>query len=115
MKARPFLTALAGVLLSLVLVTSGLLWGINQRSPLRLADQPLDLPRAARFVPRDAALSLHWLLDPGRLPAYVRRLLQPRSVVRHGTRLNVGGMAFLRWRDWISRRNWPAGLALNSA
>ena len=72
MKARPFLSALAGVLLSLVLLTSGLLWGMNQRSPLRLADQPLDLPRAARFVPRDAALSLHWLLDPGRLPAYVQ-------------------------------------------
>ena len=72
MKARPFLTALAGVLLSLVLLTSGLLWAMNQRSPLRLADQPLELPRAARFVPRDAALSLHWLLDPARLPAYVQ-------------------------------------------
>ena len=72
MKARPFLTALAGVLLSLVLLTSGLLWAMNQRSPLRLADQPLELPRAAHFVPRDAALSLHWLLDPSRLPAYVQ-------------------------------------------
>ena len=72
MKARPFLTALAGVLLSLVLLTSGLLWAMNQRSPLRLADQPLELPRAARFIPRDAALSLHWLMDPARLPAYVQ-------------------------------------------
>ena len=33
---------------------------------------PLQLPRAARFVPRDAALSLHWLADPSRLPADVQ-------------------------------------------
>ena len=69
MQARSFLTALAAALLSLVLVTTGLLWGLERRSPLHLVDQPLQLPRAARFVPRDAALSVHWLADSARLPA----------------------------------------------
>ncbi|MGB1775800.1 MAG: DUF3352 domain-containing protein [Synechococcus sp.] len=94
MKARPFLTALAGVLLSLVLLTSGLLWAMNQRSPLRLVDQPLELPRAARFVPRDAALSLHWLLDPSRLPAYVQAVApaSDRRLARDEAQ---------RWRDGV--------------
>jgi hypothetical protein len=41
MQARSFLTALAATVLSLVLVTTGLLWGLERRSPLHLVDQPL--------------------------------------------------------------------------
>ena len=73
MKARPFLTTLIAVLTALLLLTAGLLWGMDRRSPLRLAEQPLQLPRAARFMPLDADLTLHWLVDPARVPAYVRQ------------------------------------------
>ena len=92
MQARSFLTALAAALLSLVLVTTGLLWGLERRSPLHLVDQPLHLPRAARFVPRDAALSLHWLADTARLPAYAQAVAPPRQrrAARDGMR---------QWRD----------------
>ena len=92
MQARSFLTALAAALLSLVLVTTGLLWGLERRSPLRLVDQPLQLPRAARFVPRDAALSVHWLADSARLPAYAQAVAPPRQrrAARDGMR---------QWRD----------------
>ena len=79
MQARSFLTALAAAMLSLVLVTTGLLWGLERRSPLHLVDQPLQLPRAARFVPRDAALSVHWLADSARLPAYAQAVAPPRQ------------------------------------
>ena len=72
MKARPFLTAVGAALLSLVLLAMGLIWTMDRRSPLHLAEQPLQLPRSARFVPRDAAVSLHWLADPSRLPAYAQ-------------------------------------------
>ena len=52
MKARPFLSALIAVLLSLLLITLGVLWAMDRRSPLRLAEASPELPRAARFVPR---------------------------------------------------------------
>ena len=92
MQARSFLTALAAAVLSLVLVTTGLLWGLERRSPLHLVDQPLQLPRAARFVPRDAALSLHWLADSARLPAYAQAVApsRQRRAARDGMR---------QWRD----------------
>ena len=92
MKARPFFTSLTAVLLALLALTSGLLWGMAQRSPLRLASQPLHLPRAAQFVPRDADLSLHWMADPTRLPSFAQAVVSPsnRRAARDGAR---------RWRD----------------
>ena len=72
MKARSFLFALAAAVVLLLTTAAGVWWAMARQSPLRLADQPLELPRAARFVPRQTALSLHWLMDPGRLPAYAQ-------------------------------------------
>jgi len=72
MKARSFLLAVALVVVLLLGAAVGLGWAMARQSPLRLADQPLALPRAARFVPRQASLSLHWLVDPARLPAYAQ-------------------------------------------
>ena len=94
MKARPFLTTLIAVLTALLLLTAGLLWGMDRRSPLRLAEQPLQLPRAARFMPLDADLTLHWLVDPARVPAYVQAVAPPseRRAARDGARL---------WRDGL--------------
>ena len=94
MKARPFFNYIAAVLLSLFLLTGGLLWGVDRRSPLRLAQQPMQLPRASLFVPRDADLSLHWLADPARLPAYVQAVAPPalRRAARDGAR---------QWRDGV--------------
>ena len=81
------------MLLSLLLLAVGLLWTMNRQSPLQLAEQPLHLPRAARFVPRDADLSLHWLADPGRLPAYAQAVApaSQRRDARDGAR---------QWREW---------------
>ena len=88
MKARPFLSAVGAVLLSLVLIAAGLLWTMDRHSPLRLAETPLQLPRAARFVPRDADLSLHWLADPARLPSYAQAVAPAadRRSARDGAR-----------------------------
>ena len=47
-------------------------------------------------MPRDADLSLHWLADPGRLPAYVDALLpEPGIAVQHLER-ELTGLS-LRW------------------
>ena len=88
MKARTFLTAVGAALLSLALLATGLIWTMDRRSPLHLAEQPLQLPRSARFVPRDAAVSLHWLADPSRLPAYVQAVApaSERRAARDGAR-----------------------------
>ena len=72
MKARSFLLAVAVAVLLLLSTALGLWWAMAEQSPLKLVGQPLVLPRAARFVPRDASLSLHWLTDPVRMPAYAQ-------------------------------------------
>jgi Protein of unknown function (DUF3352) len=79
MKARPFLAALLAA--AFALFSSGVLawWLLWQRGPLALQHQPLELPLAARFVPRSASLSLHWLLAPGQPAAYARAVAQPRQ------------------------------------
>ncbi|MDP6193628.1 MAG: DUF3352 domain-containing protein [Prochlorococcus sp.] len=79
MKARSFLIAVAATVLALLLLVAGLGWTMVRQSPLRVVDQPLQLPRAARFVPRQAALSLHWLADPGQLPAYAQAVATARQ------------------------------------
>ena len=88
MKARTFLTAVGAAMLSLALLATGLIWTMDRRSPLHLAEQPLQLPRSARFVPRDAAVSLHWLADPSRLPAYAQAVApaSERRAARDGAR-----------------------------
>ena len=88
MQARSFLTAVSAALLSLVLLATGLIWTMDRRSPLHLAEQPLQLPRSARFVPRDASVSLHWLADPSRLPAYAQAVApaSERRAARDGAR-----------------------------
>ena len=79
MKARPFLAVLLAV--AFALVSSGVLtwWLLWQRGPLALQQQPLQIPLAARFVPRSAPLSLHWLLAPEQPAAYARAVAQPRQ------------------------------------
>ena len=72
MKARSFLLAVAAAVLLLLTTALGFWWAMAKQSPLKLVGQPLVLPRAARFVPRDSSLSLHWLSDPVRMPAYAQ-------------------------------------------
>ena len=72
MKARSFLLAVAAAVLLLLTTALGFWWAMAKQSPLKLVGQPLVLPRAARFVPREASLSLHWLSDPVRMPAYAQ-------------------------------------------
>ena len=113
MKARSFLTGIAGVLLALLLLAFTLLWGIDRRSPLRLASQPLELPRAARFVPKEADLALHWLSDPVRLPAYVQAVSQPSERRASGMLQGVGAMGYLLWQGLISTGSWRDGWGRN--
>ena len=79
MKARPFLAfVLAAVLLLLSLAAAG--WSlVLQRSPLQLQHQPLVSPRAARFVPRQAPLSLYLLTDGQRPEGYARAVAPGRQ------------------------------------
>ena len=72
MKAHSFLLAVGAAVLLLLTTALGFWWAMAKQSPLKLVGQPLVLPRAARFVPRDASLSLHWLSDPVRMPAYAQ-------------------------------------------
>ena len=79
MKARPFLAVvLAAVLLLLSLAAAGW-WLVLQRSPLQLQHQPLVSPRAARFVPRQAPLSLYLLTDGQRPEGYARAVAPGRQ------------------------------------
>ncbi|MBM5815346.1 MAG: DUF3352 domain-containing protein [Cyanobacteria bacterium K_Offshore_surface_m2_239] len=76
MKGRPFLA----VLLVVALLTLGLGWGgwwlVWRRSPLQLQRQILTVPRAARFVPRQAPLSL-FVFSDGEQPVNYARAVAP--------------------------------------
>ena len=56
MKARPFLIAVVATVLVLLSLVAGLGLAIARQNPLRLVDQTLELPRAARFVPKKAEI-----------------------------------------------------------
>ena len=79
MKVRPFLAAVLALALALLSFgfTAWLL--LLQHGPLGLQTQPLQLPLAARFVPRTAPLSLHWLVGPDQPSAYARAVAAPRQ------------------------------------
>jgi hypothetical protein len=79
MKIRPFLAAILAVAVTLLLIGAAgwvVLW---RSSPLALQHQPLTLPLAARFIPRQASLSLHLLVPPDQLGAYARAVAPPRQ------------------------------------
>ncbi len=110
MKARSFLLAVAAAVLLLLTTALGLWWAMAEQSPLKLVGQPLVLPRAARFVPRDASLSLHWLTDPVRMPAYAQAVapVSRRRQARESTQqlrdgaFALAGLDFAgELADWI--------------
>ena len=88
MKGRSFLLALVVVAMVLLTLALGFWWAMARQSPLRIMDRSLELPRAARFMPTDAALTLHWLVDPRQLPAYAQAVapVRQRQLVHESTR-----------------------------
>jgi hypothetical protein len=116
MKGRPFLA----VVLSLALLASGLGLGgwalVLRRSPLALQHQALSLPPAARFVPRQAPLSLFLTTDGEQPVAYARAVAPTRARRQAGdavARLRDGAFAAagLDYRDELA--SWLApGIAL---
>ena len=103
MKARSFLLAVAAAVFVLLTTALGLWWAMAQQSPLKLVGQPLVLPRAARFVPKDASLSLHWLSDPVRMPAYAQAVapVSRRRQARNSTQQLRDGAFALAGLDFV--------------
>lgn len=93
--------------LSLALVGVGGWWWLQRQSPLQLRRQTLQMPAAARFLPRDAALSVYLQVPPDALAAYARAVAPARS--RTNTAAGVD-----RLRDGIARAaglDWSLDLA----
>ena len=103
MKARSFLLAVAAAVLVLLTTALGLWWAMAQQSPLNIVGQALVLPRAARFVPKDASLSLHWLSDPVRMPAYAQAVapVSRRRQARNSTQQLRDGAFALAGLDFV--------------
>jgi hypothetical protein len=92
MKARPFLATVLAVVIALVGLGLGGWWLVWLHSPLQLARRPLEVPRAARFVPRKAPLALYLFTDGGEPVAYAR-------AVADGRRRRVAAEAIEGLRD----------------
>ena len=92
MKARPFLAVVLAAVLSLLALGIGAWWLVLARSPLQLQHQALAMPLAARFVPRQAPLSLYLLSDGEQLEGYAR-------AVAPGRRRRQAGEAIAQLRD----------------
>ena len=103
MKARSFLLAVAAAVLVLLTTALGFWWAMAQQSPLKIVGQALVLPRAARFVPKDASLSLHWLSDPVRMPAYAQAVapVSRRRQARDSTQQLRDGAFALAGLDFV--------------
>lgn len=103
MKARSFLLAVAAAVLVLLTSALGLWWAMAQQSPLKIVGQALVLPRAARFVPKDASLTLHWLSDPVRMPAYAQAVapVSRRRQARNSTQQLRDGAFALAGLDFV--------------
>ncbi|MEB3277011.1 MAG: DUF3352 domain-containing protein [Cyanobacteriota bacterium] len=96
MRARPFLAVVLALALSLLALAGVGWWWVLAHSPLQLQHQSLSLPLAARFVPRQAPLSLYWLGDGAGLEAYARAAApgrQRRQAVAAVNRLRDGAFA----------------------
>ncbi|MFM8603939.1 MAG: DUF3352 domain-containing protein [Cyanobium sp.] len=116
MKGRPFLA----VVLAVALLAFGLGLGgwslVWRRSPLQLQHQALTVPAAARFVPRQAALSLYLASDGKQPVAYARALAPTRKrreavAAVEGLRDAAFAVAGLDYRDELA--SWLApGIAL---
>ncbi|MFN9643626.1 MAG: DUF3352 domain-containing protein [Cyanobacteriota bacterium] len=118
MKGRPFLAVLLVVALLALGLGAGGWWMVWRQGPLRLQHQPLTVPRAARFVPRQAPLSLY-LFSDGDQPVDYARAVAPRrqreEAARAVERLRDGAFAAagLDYHDELA--HWLApevGLAL---
>jgi hypothetical protein len=79
MKARPFLAVLLSLALGLLGLGGGAWWLVLNRSPLQLQHRGLVVPLAARFVPRQAPLSLFLLTDGEEPLGYARAVVAPRQ------------------------------------
>ena len=121
MKGRPFLA----VLLMVALLALGLGWGgwwlLWKRGPLQLQHHTLTIPRAARFVPRQAPLSLYIFSDGVQPVDYIRAvapLRQREAATKAVERLRDGAFAAagLNYHDELA--GWLApeiGLSLFDA
>ena len=79
MKAGRFLAIVLAVALLLLGLGAGAWWLVLGRSPLQLQHQSLTVPVAARFVPRQAPLSLFLFTDGEEPLAYARAVAPPRQ------------------------------------
>ena len=94
MKARPFLALVLAGVLALLSVGLGSWWWVVRRSPLHLQHQPLQVPLASRFIPRQAPLSVHLLTAPDQLEGYAR-------AVTPGGQRRQAAAALARLRDGV--------------
>ncbi len=79
MKARPFLALVLVVSLMAFGLGLGGWWLVWRQGPLALAHHALSLPRAARYVPRQAPFSLYVFADGEGLAGYARAVAPPRQ------------------------------------
>jgi hypothetical protein len=96
MKVRSFLLLVLTAGLFLLALGLGGWWLVVRQSPLGLQHRSLVVPESARFIPRNAPLSLHLLVQPERLAAYARAVSPPdqrRQAVAAVERLRDGAFA----------------------
>ncbi len=68
MKIRHFLLVCLAIFLGFLLIAETLGASMVSQGALPSIDKGVQVPRSARFIPRDVALSFHWLEDSVQLP-----------------------------------------------
>ncbi len=97
---------------SLILLLSG--YGVEKisiyQNPIHVDDREFVLPLAAKFFPRHSAFTIHWLIDPNKLPKYVEEIapanhkklaLNEAKQIRNGA-FALAGLDFDKeLSDWV--------------
>lgn len=112
MKARRFLAIVLAAALMLLSLGAGAWWFVLNHSPLQLQHRALVVPAAARFVPRQAPLSLFLFTDGEQPVAYARAVAPPpqrRAAMDAVARLRDGAFAAAGLDYSSELSGWLAG------
>ena len=77
MKPRSFFIGLTITIIILILLVLGLWQASKNKSPLNLQDEPIEIPKSARFIPKETYLTIHLKLNPRSIPRYVEAAVAP--------------------------------------